>query len=157
MRLVSLWIVLTCFWLLMSGHYTGMLITLGVVSAAGTVLLAQRMGIADSEGHPIHLLARAVIYWPWLVLEIAKSAWRVTWIVLDPALPISPTLLRVRSSQKTTGGRATYANSITLTPGTISVQLDGDDIIVHALEKAGADSLEDGDMDRRVTWFEGAR
>ena len=66
-------------------------------------------------------------------------------------------MLRVRSSQKTTGGRATYANSITLTPGTISVQLDGDDIIVHALEKAGADSLEDGDMDRRVTWFEGAR
>lgn len=157
MRLVSLWIVLVAFWLLMSGHYTGFLITLGLLAALGTTLLAMRMGIVDAEGHPVELLVQAVTYWPWLVVEIAKSAGRVTRIILDPALPISPTLVRVRAHQKTPVGRATYANSITLTPGTISVRLEGDDIIVHALERAGADDLEAGEMDERVREFEGGK
>jgi multicomponent Na+:H+ antiporter subunit E len=157
MRLISLWIALVAFWLLMSGHYTGFLISLGFLSAAGAVMLSQRMGIIDAEGHPVELLIHAATYWPWLVVEIAKSAGRVTRIILDPALPISPTLVRVRAHQKTPVGRATYANSITLTPGTISVRLEGDDIIVHALERAGADDLDAGEMDERVREFEGSK
>lgn len=156
MRLVSLGIVLFCFWLLLSGHYTGLLISIGLISSAGIAALAWRMDIGDAEGHPIHLIGRALTYWPWLVVEIVKSAWRVSMIIVNPALPISPTLVRVKASQKSALGVSIYANSITLTPGTISVDLTGNDIIVHAIEKAGADSLEEGDMDRRVTVFEGA-
>ena len=76
-------------------------------------------------------------------------------IIVDPALPISPTMVRVKTSQKTQVGQVTYANSITLTPGTISVAIAGDEILVHALTREGAQGVADGDMDRRVTAFEG--
>ena len=62
----------------------------------------------------------------------------------------------VRASQRTTAGVATYANSITLTPGTITVRLRGNDLTVHALTSDGALDLEGGAMDRRVNRFEGA-
>jgi len=156
MRLVSLGVVLFCFWLLLSGHYTGLLLTIGAVCCLGAVALAWRMGIADAEGHPIHLLPRALTYWPWLAVQILKSAWRVTTIIVNPKLPISPTLVRVHGGQKGPLGITTYANSITLTPGTISVALDRHDILVHALESAGADALEQGAMNERVSEFERA-
>ena len=157
MRLVSLGVILFCFWLLLSGHYTGLLIALGVASSAAVAALAWRMRIIDVEGHPIHLIGGAFLYWPWLALEIIKSALRVARIIVDPALPIAPTLVRVKASQKTPLGVNIYANSITLTPGTISVDVKGHDIVVHAIERAGADSLEEGEMDRKVTAFEAER
>lgn len=157
MRLVSLGVVLFSFWLLLSGHYTGLLITVGAVCSAAVAALAWRMKIVDAEGHPIQLVWRAAFYWPWLLVEIVTSALRVSRLIVDPALPISPTLVRIRGSQKSALGINIYANSITLTPGTISVDVSGHDIVVHAIEKAGADSLEEGEMDRRVTAFEGAR
>ena len=157
MRLVSLSTALFGFWLLLSGHYTVFLIVVGALCCVGTVALAARMGIVDREGHPVHMLGRALIYWAWLLKEIVKSAWRVAQIIVNPALPISPTITKITATQNTATGVTTYANSITLTPGTISLDVDGQDIYVHAIERAGADSLDDGDMDRRVTWVEGAR
>jgi multicomponent Na+:H+ antiporter subunit E len=79
----------------------------------------------------------------------------VTKIILHPGLPISPTMTIVRASQKTAAGVATYANSITLTPGTVTVGVNGRDLTVHALVREGALDLEGGDMDRRVSQFEG--
>ena len=113
------------------------------------------MRVADAEGHPIELFVGAVTYFPWLIVEIAKSAWAVTKIILHPRLPISPTMTVVRASQRTTVGVATYANSITLTPGTITVGVDGNELTVHALVREGALDLEAGGMDRRVSQFEG--
>lgn len=157
-RLVSLAAVLFLFWLLLSGHYTGLLITLGIVSAALTAALGARMAIVDREGHPIELLPRALVsYLPWLIKEIAVSAWQVSRIILDPRLPISPTLLKVRGSQKSDLGIAVYGNSITLTPGTVTVGVRGSDLIVHAIAREGADGLAEGEMDRRVSRFECGR
>jgi multicomponent Na+:H+ antiporter subunit E len=155
MRLISLALALFLFWLALSGHYTPMLVVAGAVSAVVCTLAALRMGIADQEGHPIHLLGRFVPYFPWLLREIAKSAWAVTKVIIDPALPISPTMTRVRASQKTSLGIVTYANSITLTPGTITTGVEGDVLTVHALIKEAALDLESGGMDARVTQFEG--
>ncbi|MDP1718034.1 MAG: Na+/H+ antiporter subunit E, partial [Burkholderiales bacterium] len=87
---------------------------------------------------------------------IVKSAWDVSKIILNPRLPISPTLIRVKTTQKTAVGVVTYANSITLTPGTISVDVKQGEILVHALTCEGAAGLQSGEMDRRVTRFEGA-
>jgi multicomponent Na+:H+ antiporter subunit E len=86
--------------------------------------------------------------------EIAKSAWAVTKIIVNPRLPVSPTMTIVKASQRTSLGVNVYANSITLTPGTITVGVDGDELTVHALVKNGADDLETGGMDRRVSQFE---
>lgn len=149
-------LVLFGFWVLLSGFFTPFLLISGAVSAIAVVALGARMGAIDREGHPTHLLGRAVTFWPWLLWEIAKSAWDVTRVIADPRLPISPTLIRVKTSQRTAVGQVTYANSITLTPGTIAVELARDEILVHALTRAGAEGLAAGDMDRRVTRFEGA-
>jgi multicomponent Na+:H+ antiporter subunit E len=154
MRIVSLIGFLLVFWLALSGHYTPWLIGAGVASALLCAYVAQRVRIVDPEGQPYELLRGALTYWPWLVREIIKSAWGVTRIVLDPRLPISPTMTVVKASQKSTLGIATYANSITLTPGTLTVGVKGDRLMVHALTSEGALDIEAGSMDRRVTEFE---
>jgi multicomponent Na+:H+ antiporter subunit E len=148
--------VLLVFWLIMSGIYTSFLITAGVIfSVAVAVFCAKRLGVVDREGLPVHLSLNALTYWPWLASQIALSALNVSRIILTPRLPISPVLIRVKMSQKSDVGKVTYANSITLTPGTISVDLEGDEILVHALTRKGATELAAGTMDRRVSRFEG--
>jgi multicomponent Na+:H+ antiporter subunit E len=154
MRLASLSIVLFLLWLGLSGHYTPFLLGAGAGSAILIALVAKRMGVADGEGHPIQLLLRVVTYYPWLFWEIAKSAWGVSKLILNPGLPISPTMTKVVASQRTTVGVVTYANSITLTPGTITTGLRGNMLTVHALTREGALDLEAGGMDARVTRFE---
>lgn len=156
MRIVSLAGFLFAFWLVLSGHYTPVLVTVGAVCAILCALAAVRMRTADAEGHPIHLFFGALTYIPWLIREIAKSAWAVTKIVVDPRLPISPTMTVVKASQRTPLGVNVYANSITLTPGTITVGVSGNDLTVHALVRDGAIDLEGGGMDRRVSRFEGS-
>jgi len=155
MRIVSLAGFLFVFWLGLSGHYTPALIAAGIGSTALCVYVAMRARVVDEEGHPVALWRGTITYYPWLVREIIKSAWAVTRIILDPRLPISPTMTVVRASQKTPAGVATYGNSITLTPGTITVGVSGNDLTVHALVRGGADELEAGGMDRRVRRFEG--
>jgi multicomponent Na+:H+ antiporter subunit E len=155
MRLASLAVVLFLFWLALSGHYTTFLVGAGAACAVLCVFMAARMGVVDAEGHPVHLVRGALTYLPWLWWEIAKSAWAVSKLILNPRLPISPTMTQVAATQKTTVGVATYANSITLTPGTITTGLKGNLLTVHALTRDGALDLEGGGMDARVTRFEG--
>lgn len=125
--------------------------------AVVVAFLGLRSGYADEEGHPVDYLLQGLRYWPWLVWEIAKSSFTVARIIVDPKLPISPRLVRIKTSQRTAVGIATYANSITLTPGTITVEASrrNREFIVHALTERTAAGLDDGEMDRRVTAFEG--
>jgi multicomponent Na+:H+ antiporter subunit E len=157
MRAMSLFGFLLVFWLALSGHYTPMLVAAGMASGMLCMLVALRLRMVDADGHPIHLLGRALGYYPWLLREMIKSAYRVTKIVLHPKLPISPTMTTLKTSQLTAAGIATYANSITLTPGTLTVGVRRGELVIHALTRADAIDLEAGDMDRRVTRFEGER
>lgn len=146
------------FWLLLSGEFKPWLLIVGLLSTAITAWLAWRMRVVDDEGLPIGLTIGAITYWPWLVVEIFKSALGVTRLILDPRLPISPTMVRIRGSQRTAAGLTTYANSITLTPGTTSVEVNGEgEILVHAVTGENARDLEEGSFDRRVTAFEAGR
>jgi len=142
-------------WLLLSGIFEPLILAFGLVSCLGVVAIALRMEVIDHEGHPIHLGWKAFAYWPWLALEIVKANLDVARRIADPALPISPTLVKLKTSQKSELGQVIYANSITLTPGTVSIDVEGDEITVHALSADGAAALERGDMDRRVTAMEG--
>lgn len=157
MRLVGLAVSLILYWLALSGHYTAFLLIMGTLSIVVTGVFAWRADIVDEEGAPFVLLPAALTYWPWLVFEIAKSAWSVTRIILTPSLPISPTMTRVEGHQTTAAGLATYGNSITLTPGTITTDVSGNTLVVHAITEDGAVDLEGGSMDRRVKQFEGKR
>jgi multicomponent Na+:H+ antiporter subunit E len=156
-RAFSLALVLAAVWLLLSGHYEPLILAFGAGSVALVVLIARRKGLTDREGHPIDMLLGGLRYWPWLLVEIAKSNIAVARAILHPKLPISPTLVRVPASQRTDLGRVVFANSITLTPGTVSIQVDADAITVHALTAAAAHDLAEGRaMDRRVSRMEGA-
>ena len=145
---------LFAFWLLLSGIYTPFLVLSGLAASLAVALLAQRMEVADREGHPIHLVLAALTYWPWLLKEIFKSGWQVARIIVDPRLPISPTFVRFKPSQKSTVALATHANSITLTPGTITVDAGHEEFLVHALTREGAAGLAGSEMDRRVSRLE---
>jgi multicomponent Na+:H+ antiporter subunit E len=155
LRLASLLVALYAFWILMSGYFTAFLLSAGFGSALAVAWLARRMYALDHEGHPIHFTPKAVMYWPWLMKEIWKAGIDVSRIILDPRLPISPTLVRFKPGQETTVGLVTHANSITLTPGTITVQAGRDEFLVHGLTRKGAEGCVDSEMDRRVRRFEG--
>lgn len=157
MRKVSAAVSLFVFWVLLSGYFTPFLLTAGALSAIAVVAFARRLEVVDPEGHPVDFSGSALRYWPWLGVEIVKSAWDVSKIIVDPKLPISPALVSVKTTQVSALGRVVYANSITLTPGTVTIVAGRDEFLVHALTRAGAGSLAEGDMDRRVTRFEGAR
>lgn len=152
---ISLSAVLAGLWLLLSGHYEPLLLFLGVASVILVLLVALRMDVVDHEGHPVHLTLKCLTYWPWLGWEIIKANIDVAYRIIRPDLPISPTVVRVKASQRTEVGKVIYANSITLTPGTVSMNMEGDQITVHALSREAAESLLDGEMDRRVSEVEG--
>lgn len=154
MRIIALIATLFVFWLLLSGMYTPFLVLAGLGSAIFCAVLGKRMGVADSEGHPIDLTLGAITYWPWLVKEITVSGFRVVRIVVDPRLPISPTLVRFKPSQKSIVGLVTHANSISLTPGTITIEANKNEFLVHSLTLEGAVGLQGSEMDQRVRHME---
>jgi multicomponent Na+:H+ antiporter subunit E len=146
---------LFAFWLVLSGVFTPFLVGAGLAAALAVAALALRMEVLDREGHPVHLVLATVTYWPWLLKEIVKSGWQVSRLILHPRLPISPMFVRFRPSQQTTVGLATHANSITLTPGTITVDAEPGAFLVHALTREAAAAVADSEMDRRVSRLEG--
>lgn len=156
-RFVSLFVVLYGIWLLLSGIYTPFLMIAGAVCCALVVLIAARMDMIDGEGHPIGWAWRVPLYFPWLFWQILVSNVAVARLILAPSLKISPTAGMVPASQKTDVGLVAFANSITLTPGTVSLAVYPDRIHVHALTRAGFDDLMGGGMDRRVRRLEGPR
>ncbi len=157
MRAISLGLFLFTTWILLSGHFTPLLLGLGAVSTVLVVAIALRMDVVDHEGHPIHLTSRFAGYWAWLLVEIVKANIDVAKRIWSPALPISPTMVRLRAGQPSELGQVIYANSITLTPGTVTVRLDNGEVLVHALAAEMAEDLAGGGMDRRVTRLEAGK
>ncbi|KAA1259134.1 putative monovalent cation/H+ antiporter subunit E [Rubripirellula obstinata] len=156
---VTLGLLLLANWLLWSGHFESpFLIGLGVLSCLGCLFLGVRMQIIDEEGAPAQLGIRPFTHYaPWLIKEIAVSNWEVAKIVMSPRMPLKRNLILVNAKQQTPLGRVIYANSITLTPGTVSVEMLGDKVRVHALSlKEAADEMS-SDMSDRVCRLEGSR
>ena len=154
-RTLSLFILLFLTWLLLSGIYTGLLLGLGVLSCLVVVAVCRRMKIIDPEGHPNHLIPGLLRYMPWLLWAIVKANIDVARRIVHPRLPMSPCVIQVETSQKTHLGQVIYANSITLTPGTVAVETDEGTIDVHALTREAAEDVRSGVMDGRVTDMEG--
>jgi len=147
---INLGLFLFAIWVLLSGHYTPLMILFGIVSTLFVVFLATRADLIDRETQPVLIKLSVLFYWVWLGREIIKSNIDVTRRILSPGLPISPTVFTVRAGQKTELGRVTYANSITLVPGTVTMDVDGDVFTVHALTREAAADLKRGEMNRRV-------
>lgn len=153
---VSLGLIIFGTWLLMSGIFIPFILILGILSCVVVVAIAMRMDVVDHEAVPVHLTFSAICYWPWLIWEIVKANIDVTKRILIPSVGISPAMARIKSTQKTDLARVIFANSITLTPGTITIDVEEDGyILVHSIAREGINGLEAGDMDRRVTSMAG--
>lgn len=152
---ISLGLVLFSTWLLLSGYFEPLLLSFGVLSCGLVLVVVHRMDVVDHEGHPVHLGWRILPYWFWLMIEIIKANIAVAKLILDPKLPISPVMVSVPTSQHTELGQVIFANSITLTPGTVSIRVGEKQILVHAVTRELADDLLGGAMDRQVTRMEG--
>lgn len=154
-KVFGLFVLLFAIWLAWSGLYKPLVVALGIVSCLLCVWITRRMHSAGS--HPVTLatVLRAGTYMPWLLKEIALANWQVIRIVLSPSLPVQPTVIQLTGSQRSELGRVVYGNSITLTPGTLTMDVDGDRFTVHALTSEGAAQLQAGEMNDRVTRMEG--
>lgn len=158
-RTASLALFLFAFWLLLSGHYTAWLVGAGAIASVLLAFAGRQLGVTDTEGHPVDRLPAGLRYWPWLAVEIIRSSLQVARAVVQPRMPIAPRLFDLKVGIKDAVGVATYANSITLTPGTVTVGIDREHDLfrVHALTAQGQAGLEEGDMERHVRRFEGGR
>jgi len=152
LRASLLFIFYFLIWLLLSGHYDSLLLSLGLLSCALCLYVTWKANFIDNEGLPLHLLVRLPVYTIWLFKEIIKANIDTAKIIIlnNP----NPQNFRVKSTQKTEAGRVMYANSITLTPGTVTTQLDEDILEVHALTAEMAEDVKSGQMDKMVTWLE---
>lgn len=142
--------LLSAFWLINSGHYTPLILSFMVVSVLFVAVLCRRMDVVDGESQPLDLTFTIPVYWLWLIKEVVVANIAVARCVWHGAGSISPSVIKVKANQKTDLGIVIYANSITLTPGTVSIDLEGNEITVHALTKESAADLLTGEMDRRV-------
>ena len=142
-HILSMSVALVVLWILLSSHFEPLLLGLGAASVLLTLYIALRMDVIDHESHPFHLTTRLLKFWILLYWEIIKANVDVVFRVLG-FRPISPTVINLPVPHKTDLGRVIYANSITLTPGTVSIEVRQDCIIVHALSEEGARELENG-------------
>ncbi|HBS26770.1 MAG TPA: DNA topoisomerase IV [Gammaproteobacteria bacterium] len=144
-------LLLFVFWLLLSGHFEPLLLGLGLASVALTIFLMKRMDVIDHESYPFHLSSKLPTYFVYIIREIVTANIDVMKRILTVrGESISPQLVDIPLPQKTSLGRAIYANSITLTPGTVSVEVTEDKIIVHALTREAADELSTGNMGKAI-------
>lgn len=152
---VSLTLVLIAVWLLLSGMWTHpIILPLGAASVVLTVWLALRLGIVDRDSDPVHLVVPSIKYWPWLLGQILRANLQVAARILTNPADLTPRLAQVRSTQHTDLGRSIFANSITLTPGTVAIRVSAGEILYYAISEDLVTELDEGEMDRRVTRLE---
>jgi len=151
---ISLFLTLAAFWLLNSGHYSMLILLLGAASIILVLIISHQMDVVDQESQPLYLTRNIFGYYFWLIKEVTQANITVVKHIWLGKESISPTLKKIKISQKTDMGKVIYANSITLNPGTVAIDLIDDEIIVHALLYKGIESLKAGEMDRRVSLLE---
>lgn len=153
-HIINLSLLLAAFWLVNSGHYAPLQLALGALSVALVVYISHRMDALDERTQSLHWTPRVSKYWLWLCGEIVRANLDVVRRIWLGNAAISPVMFTVRARQRTDIGRVIFANSITLTPGTVAVDMVGDAVIVHALTREAAAGLEEGAMNRRVERME---
>lgn len=147
---ISLFGLLFGVWLLLSGFLTPFFLGLAVICCALVTFVAARMDRVDGAPLSWSLKGRAFAYFPWLAWQVLRANIDVTRLVWRRDMDIDPRLEWVPAGQKSDLGVAIYANSITLTPGTVSTSVEPGRILVHALTAEGIAELRAGAMDVAV-------
>lgn len=154
-RVLVLGLLLATAWLLWSGLYKPLLLALGAFSCVLVLYLSHRMHLFDEEVYALRFVGRLPGYWAWLGGQVVKSSLDVTRAVLSPGPPISPTVVEIDAISRHPVDQATLGNSITLTPGTLTLSIEDGRVTVHALTREGAAEIQAGEMNRRVAALRG--
>jgi multicomponent Na+:H+ antiporter subunit E len=149
-RLTILLLVLVSAWLLWSGLYKPLLLGLGAFSCLVSLYIAHRMGALDDSVFSWHVVPRLPRYWAWLLKEIVISSFEVAKIIVKRDLQTSPILIEFDAVSLDPVGQAILGNSISLTPGSVTLDIHEGKLTVHCISQAGADALLEGEMNRRV-------
>jgi multicomponent Na+:H+ antiporter subunit E len=154
--LISLAILLAALWLSISGVYKPQIVALGAASVVLVVWLSRRMDVVGVEHNPVLYSWRLIVYWGWLVAEIVKANITVVRLVLAPNR-ISPQVVTVPVPHENAIAKVTYANSCTLTPGTVTLLLEQTELTAHVLDAGSARDLQSGRMAAKISWLESSR
>mgnify|MGYP001277469980 FL=1 len=140
-------------WLIFSGVYEPLTLSFGVISISIVIAIISLLKMpVDSDNHFSYRIF-FIFYLPWLLKEIFISGIKTSSIILG-FRKFKSNSKKIKVSQKTQLGTVIYANSITLTPGTLTIEVDQGDLFVHALCDSSLNELEDGEMDKRVSDLE---
>ena len=160
LKTVAQFFLMMGFWLLLSGHYDFFHIAMGVLSSAVVVLLNLRlrryyhftdeMFKTSPLSATMNILRFLFVYIPWLIWQIVVASLQVAYVVLHPKMPIDPALIRFTTRLPTMGSKVILGNSITLTPGTITIQISDDEFLVHALMDVSSSGIIDGTLPEQV-------
>jgi multicomponent Na+:H+ antiporter subunit E len=153
LRVVVLFVLLLGFWLLLSGHYDPLFVTMGVVSAAATTWFGASLlerSVGPATAHPRIHLFWLLVFVVWLVGKMVVGAIQVARIVLDPRFPPRPGVTQFRTQLSTPAARSMLANAITLVPGTITLEMEGDLLTVHSFIPDSVTDLADGTTQNRI-------
>jgi len=150
MRYLLAAVFVSAFWLILSGHYTALILGLGVLSVLIVIWFLRRMDKVDGEVVFLRLSLRFFGYLGWLFWQVVLSNIDVARRIWAPSLPIQPSWQRLDTKVSTPLEKTLYANSITLTPGTLTTDVKGDHFMVHSLTQAGIDDLRKGEMEARI-------
>ncbi len=138
-------------WMLLSGHlHDPLLLSLGAFSCLMTAWLTHRLNLANRDLSTLRFNLNLPKFLPWFFIEIIKSNLHICKLILQPKLDIDPEIINVPVSEHNHVAKAVYANCITLTPGTYSLDINTDHIIVHALTAEIAEELQEGEMGKRI-------
>lgn len=146
--------LLGAFWLMLSGHYTVLLLGMGALSVSLVGWIVHRMDLVDQETIPLHLLHRIPRFYAWLVWQICLSNLDLVRRIWRRQVDVEPVVLRVPMPQRSDVCRVIYANSINLTPGTLTIAMGDGSLLVHTLSQDGAQGLVAGEMSRRISELE---
>ena len=148
---VATFFILLIFWALLSGKYDSFHLTLGAICSIIIAYLTHELLFANVRvGDTMLIVQRFITYIPWLVYQIILSNIHVAYLALSPKMPIEPQILRFSTKLESDISWVTLANSITLTPGTITMDIKEGEFFVHALSKKVADDLNTGEMEDRI-------
>jgi multicomponent Na+:H+ antiporter subunit E len=143
------------FWLALSARFDPLFLGMGVASAAVVTLLmrdlvADVVGVGPARGRLPYRVWRAAVYVVWLIGRLFVASVQVAYLVLHPRVPVEPAVLRFATTLTHPVARTMLANSITLVPGTMTLQLEGSTYVVHALAPSSADDLVSGRMQSMI-------
>ena len=151
---LSLFLILAVFWGLNSSNDANLLLVLGFFSVLLVLLISQKMKLPDKESVPLHLVFRIFPFYCWLVKEIILGCLYVLKKVLSGKDTLTPTVFTISLNFKHPLSEVIFANSITLVPGTLCLNLSEGKVQVHAISQELADQLMTGDLARRIKRLE---